>query len=165
MDLQVAGSSPVSHPKRINSKIFDSNSLHLIPKTHLLHIEPMRLEEFKNYNTLDTLMYLERFVCQKFHHSLANYSEVSPQYQPQNVTKPFSLPLVNASRGQIRVFGKDETLEKILKIGFPVHPDTTTDFQDLNLEKVGELSVLPTCSTRTLITTFEKKPNILKSTH
>lgn len=123
----------------------------------------MKLEELKNYSKLDGLMYLERFVCQKFHHAFANYSEVSKEFQPQNVYKPFSLPLVNKNIGKITSWGNNQTLNSLLETGFPVHPDTFFDLKKFNLEKVGELPVLPTCSTRTLLVEYDSNPCFLKT--
>lgn len=123
----------------------------------------MKLAEISHKSTLELLMYLERFVCQKFHHAYANYSEVSKQFQPQNVYTPFLLPLVDKNNWKISIFGENEILKSILNIGFPIHPDTIADLFGLKFKIINNLSVLPTCSTRTLFTDFNNSSIFLKT--
>ena len=108
---------------------------------------------------INSLIYLERYVCTKDYHVLANYSEVSKSYNPQTRNDGFELPLLNFP---INLHGDVNSIPNILKSHFPMHPDTVEDLKIKMEEIVQYIKVIPTSSMRTVLVDAKEKKVFLK---
>ena len=110
-------------------------------------------------NAIDSLMYMERYLCTKDYHALANYSEISKEYIPQRIGDGFELPLFKLP---MNLYGDVDLIPVILREYFPIHPDTITDLKLKKEDAEQKINVLPTSSTRTVLFKIENRDIFIK---
>ncbi|MFH2085747.1 MAG: IucA/IucC family C-terminal-domain containing protein [bacterium] len=123
---------------------------------------------------LSLLIYTERYVNKGAYHSYRHRSEVSRQFRPLDGDDEFDLPYVSLPKKAVNLYQTQDVpeLNNIIldnkQVHFFIHPDMVDVYTERGIgefakERIsGYVKACPTSSTRTLITSLDGKPYMIK---